>query len=80
MKEWLKLLISSFRRVLYVVFFFGGNSPASAVYMPTFHGLYVGRYPPQLFLYSDHPLTLSPTLLMAHATSSQTFSLIISHS
>jgi len=29
-------LISSFRRVLYVVCFLLGNSPASGVYMPTF--------------------------------------------
>ena len=31
-----KFLISSFRRVLYVVCFLLGNSPASEVYMPTF--------------------------------------------
>jgi len=29
-------LISNFRRVLYVVCFLLGNSPASEVYMPTF--------------------------------------------
>jgi len=29
-------LISNFRRVLYVVCFFPGNSPASESYMPTF--------------------------------------------
>jgi hypothetical protein len=29
-------LISTFRRVLYVVCFLLGNSPASGVYMPTF--------------------------------------------
>jgi hypothetical protein len=32
----LVLLISSFRRVLYVVCFLLGNSPASEFYMPTF--------------------------------------------
>jgi len=43
-------------------------------------GLYVGRYPPQLSLYSDPPpLSLSLTHLMAHATSSQTFSRTISY-
>ena len=36
------LLISSFRRVLYVVCFLLGNYPASGVYMPTFRNtLYV---------------------------------------
>ena len=35
-KQELLFLISSFRRVLYVVCFFLGNYPASGFYMPTF--------------------------------------------
>ena len=34
--EMIMFLISNFRRVLYVVYFLLGNSPASEFYMPTF--------------------------------------------
>jgi hypothetical protein len=54
-------------------------SLASPLLHISFRGHCVGRYPLQLFLYSDPPLP-SPTFLMAPATSSQTFSPIISHS
>ena len=38
-KKTLHLLISSFRRVLYVVCFLLGNSHASGAYMPTFRNI-----------------------------------------